>query len=200
MRAAEWKRLTRVALRDTGVDWSWATTLAYIRPASWNVHGILAEASANRPREFYIWVVQMPLTVPLGGVVDLSWSSRFGVASTTYAADSSAARSAISGAADAAIANERAQELLLAPPGGTDNIRLQEARAYGLLLADEDAIALEVLRRVGRYDATYPWEKELLERAATMAALIESGRRDEAAAWLRRWRVGNCESIGLTCD
>lgn len=199
MKAADWKRLAGPLLADLHIGWSFSRSLAYLGPVDWVVHGVLAEASASQRDEFYLWVVQMPLAVPLGGVVDLSWSDRFGGASATYSADSPVLADAIIGAAGEAIANEREGALLLASPGGADNLRMQEARAYGLFLSGNGESALEVLRRVERYNARYPWECEILDRAGAVAALIESGRTDEAKRQLDAWRLENCESLKIRC-
>lgn len=180
MRATNWKRLAGPALEQTGADWCFRRALAYMKPVDWIVHGVLAEDSASRSEAFYLWVVRLPLFVPLEGVVDLSWSDRFGGASTTYsAADSDGLKAALTGAASAAMSLTREEVLVLDPPGGADNVRMQETRAYGLALAGDDGGALEVLRRVQRHNASYPWEHELLARAGASASLIESGQLDD---------------------
>ena len=52
-------------------------------------------------------------------------------------------------------------QLVPDPPGGADNVGMQEARGYGLFLEGDPSGALEVLGRVARYDANYPWEQHL---------------------------------------
>ncbi|QGG96313.1 hypothetical protein [Actinomarinicola tropica] len=138
--------------------------------------------------------------VPLDGVVDLSWSERFGGGSTTYPIDSPGLAEAIGGAADEAIANARGGSPIAPPPGGVDNVRMQEARAYGLVLSGNPQGAIEVLHRVRRHRPTYPWEDELLERAGAVAALIETQRLHEVMQLLTGWRRENCASLGLQCE
>lgn len=199
MRAADWKRLSKPALTSTEADWGWARALAYIQPVEWVVHGVLGEDSHGRKDEFYLWIVRMPLMAPLDGVVDLSWSERHGCGTTTYHRDSSGMEEAIAEAASIAVRNTRAGGVLLDPPGGADNGRMQEARAYGLLLNGDEAGAREVLWRVEQYDAKYDWERELVNRAARMRSLIESQQAGVARDQLQRWRAENCDALGLSC-
>jgi hypothetical protein len=200
MKAVDWKRLSTSVLTRTNASWGWSKALAYIQPANWVVHGVLAEDSGNQQGEFYLWVVRMPLMVPAEGVVDLTWSDRFGGASLTYKIGSPSVADAIRGAAALAIAGERGDGLLLNPSGGVDNVRMHESRAYGLLLSGDEGSALEVLRRVERYDARFPWEKDMIDRVVAVSALIESHRGAEAIEQLRLWRLENCESLGLVCE
>lgn len=199
MRAADWKRIANPVLADCDSGWVFAKALVYLSPVSWIVHGVLAEDSGRRNGDFCLWVVQTPLLAPLDGVIDLSWSDRFGGASMTYSVESPGLVNAISGAASEAAVCARNGSLLLAPPGGADNIRMQEARAYGMVLSGNPLGALEVLRRVQRYDATYLWEDELLERAKSVESLIEAGRLDEVTQQLDLWRRENCDRLGLRC-
>ncbi|MEM9651912.1 MAG: hypothetical protein AAGA65_07435 [Actinomycetota bacterium] len=76
---------------------------------------------------------------------------------------------------------------------------MQEARAYDLVLDGDEAAALRMLWRFRRYEATYAWEQELLERTESIASLIEAGRIDLAADQLTARRRENCESLGLRC-
>lgn len=200
MKAADWKRLSKPALTTTDADWRWTRALAYLHPVEWIVHGVLAEDSHGRPGEFDLWVVRMPLFVPLGGVFVLSWSDRHGSGTTTYRAGSPATEDATIEAASVAIQNARSCGLLLDPPGGADNVRTQEARAYGLLLAGDEAGAREVLWRVNQYDAKNAWQRELLDRAAGMRSLIESHQAKGAREQLQEWRLENCEALGLSCS
>lgn len=198
MRAADWRRLSKPVLAATEVEWRWARALAYIHPLDWVVHGLLAEDSGNRPGEFYLWIVRMPLMVPMGRVPVLSWSDRYRGGTTTY--DPGSSVGVIAEAASIAIANARKGGLLLDPPGGADNVRMQEARAYGLVLSGDERGALEVLRRISTYEATHPWEEELLGRAASVEESIRSGKAQDAMAFLRGWRDENCAALGLSCD
>lgn len=200
MKAAEWKRLSKPTLASTEADWRWTRRLAYIHPVEWIAHGVLAEGSRDPPGEFYLWVVRMPLMAPLGGVFDLSWSDRLGGGTTTYTPGSSAAVNAIAKAAAAAVHDARSGGLVLDPPGGVDNGLMQEVRAYGLLLAGDEAGAREVLWRVGQYDAKYDWEREFLDRAAGIRSLIESRQTAAALQQLQDWRLDNCEALGLACS
>lgn len=199
MRAADWKRLAKPLLDQTTTDWGFAKSLAYVAPVDWVAHGLLAEASNNRPGEFYIWAVQMPLIVPLEGVVDLSWSDRLGGASLTYSANSPELADLLTDAASKLIAQERKGGPLIVSDGGAENVRMQEARAYGLALSGDYASAAEVLRRVRRYEAKYQWEHEFHARAEAVASLIESEQFDETARQFGVWRRENCEALGLRC-
>jgi hypothetical protein len=90
-----------------------------------------------------------------------------------------------------------AGEFVVDPPGGVDNGRMQEARAYGLLLMGNAGGAIEVLGRVLRYEPRYPWEQELLRRAGEMRSLLQEAGADEAVRQLTAWRLESITALGI---
>lgn len=191
MKAADWKRLAKPVLGD---GWRFTKSLAYRVPVGWVLHGLLAEDSpANHP-DFYLWMVRMPLVVPTD-VIDLSWSERFGGSSRVFEPGGTSTQQALARAAE--LVSEQSAEPLVDPPGGADNGRMQEARAYGLLLMGNAGGAIEVLGRVLRYEPRYTWEEELVERARGMRALVESNRADEAVERLEMWRSKSLSALGI---
>lgn len=193
MRASDWKRLTKLVLDD---GWRLSKALAYRVPVGWVLHGLLAEDSpANQP-DFYLWVVRMPLVVPTD-VIDLSWSERFGDSSRVFDPTAPATQEALAQAAELVSEQAATGDSVVDPPGGVDNVRMQEARGYGLLLRGNTAGALEVLGRVLRYEPRYPWEEELVRRAGDMRSLIEDGRASEAVHRLETWRSESLSALGV---
>jgi nucleotide-binding universal stress UspA family protein len=193
MRAADWKRLTKPVLDD---GWRLSKALAYRIPVGWILHGLLAEDSPANYPAFYLWLVRMPLVVPTD-IVDLSWSERFGDSSRVYEPDAAATREALAQAARLLSEQGAADEFVVDPPGGVDNVRMQEARAYGLLLMGNAGGGIEVLGRVLRYEPRYPWEQELVQRAEEMRSLVEKGRADEAVRRLEAWRLESLTALGI---
>lgn len=193
MRASDWKRLTKPVLDDS---WRLSKALAYRVPVGWVLHGLLAEDShANQP-DFYLWVVRMPLVVPTD-VIDLSWSERFGDSSRVFEPGTTSTRDALAQAAKLVSEQAAAGELLVDPPGGADNVRMQEARAYGLLLSGNEGGAIEVLGRVLRYKPRYAWEQDLVQRAQTMQTLLREDRAEEAVHRLEGWRSESLTALGI---
>ncbi len=193
MRAAEWKRLTKPVLTD---GWRFSKSLAYRVPVGWVLHGLLAEDSpANQP-DFYLWIVQMPLVVPTD-VVDLSWSERFGDSARVFDPSTPATQDTIAQAANLVAERALTGEVVVDPPGGAENVRMQEARAYGLLLMGNPGGAIEVLGRVLRYEPRYPWEEELVRRAREMRSLVSDGRVEQALHQLEAWRSDSLTALGV---
>ncbi len=193
LKAAEWTRLTNAVLDDR---WRLSKVLAYRVPVGWVLHGLLAEDSAANSPDFYLWMVRMPLVIPTD-VIDLSWSERFGDSSQVFAPTAPATQEAIAQAAKVVSDQAESDESVVDPPGGADNVRMQEARGYGLLLRGNTGGAIEVLGRVMRYGPRYPWEEELVRRAADMRSLIESGQTAEAADRLDAWRSDTLSALGI---
>jgi hypothetical protein len=179
--------------------WRFSGTLAYRVPTGWVLYGLLAEDSAARQSEFYLWAVRMPLLVPTD-VIDLSWSQRFGGSSRVFDAGDSATLDALGQAAKQVTKQASIGGLLLDPPGGAENVRMQEARAYGLLLEGNSGGAIEVLGRVTRYDARYPWEVEIVRRAGAMRSIIEKGQTSAAVGQVETWRLEAIVSLGISPD
>jgi len=197
MRAPDWKRLTQPTLDDA---WRLSGSLAYRVPVGWVLHGLFAEDSAASPPGFYIWMVRIPLYVPTD-VVDLSWSERFGGSSRVFdARELPAASEAVAQAANQVNAEATTQGVLLDPPGGAENVLMQEARAYGLLLEGNSGGAVEVLGRVLGYEPRYPWEEELVRRAREMRSMIENGRTATAVSQLETWRRESTSALGISLD
>ena len=192
MRSSEWKRLAKPPLDDR---WRFSKDLAYVTPIRWILYGLLSEDSASKPR-FYLNVLRMPLYVPTD-VVDLSWSDRFGGPSHLFHPNEAATRDALSEAAAQVVREAASGALLLHPPGGADNVRMMEARAYGLLLDGSPGGSVEVLRRVLRYEAHYPWQQELVERAQGMLSIIEAGQVGEALDRIQVWRRDSMLALGI---
>ncbi|MGQ0468145.1 MAG: hypothetical protein ACT4QG_22860 [Sporichthyaceae bacterium] len=195
MKATDWKRLVTPAL---GEGWATSKALAYKVPVGWVLHGLLAEDSAAVRPAFYLWNVRMPLVVPTD-VVDLSWSERFGGSSQFFDPSADSTREALVQAARKVerASSSAADAALVDPPGGGENVRMQEARAYGLLLENNMSEAAEVLRTVIRYEARYPWEKELVQRAESMRLLILDRRIDEAIERIGGWRAETLHALGI---
>lgn len=193
MRATDWKRLAESSLSG---DWGFSGSLAYLEPIGWVLHGLLAEGSRADSTGFYLWMVRMPLVVP-SDVVDLSWSERFGAPSKTLDPKAQATRQAIEEAATLVSKQAISGGVVVDPPGGADNVRMQEARAYGLILDGNLRGATEVLIRVLRYKPRYEWQQELAERAADMLSLVDDGRRDEAVRRLESWRFETLRALRI---
>ena len=193
MRAAEWKRLAQTVL-DSG--WRFARSLAYRVPLGWVLHWLLPEDSAANPPGFYLWIVRMPLLVPTD-VIDLSWSDRFGNSSRVFEPEAPATQEALAQAAEQVTDHATAESVVLEPPGGADNVLMQETRAYGLLLEGNVGGAVEVLGRVLRYEPRYPWEEDLARRAREMRALVEDGRTSDAVRQLEAWRSESMSALGV---
>jgi hypothetical protein len=81
------------------------------------------------------------------------------------------------------------------PPGGADNVGMQETRAYGLFLAGDADSAVEVLGRVLRYEPKYDWERERADRAADIRRLIEAGLFDAVIRRFEAWRTEALDAL-----
>jgi hypothetical protein len=192
MNAVIWKRLIGPLTDET---WRLRKTLAYIRPVGSILHGVLGEDSPSRDG-FYLWVIRLPLFVPTD-VLDLNWSDRFGGGTQIFSETGEATRSALSEAMRAAQLEARDMWLVPPPPGGADNVRMQEARGYALFLAGDTAGALEVLGRVIQYPARLPWEHEFVDRAGHIRALISDGQGDKVRSRLAMWREESLHALGI---
>lgn len=191
MTPAEWKRFSSPTLDE---NWAFSKLLAYWHPVSWVLYGILAERSSTGG--LYLWDVRMPLYVP-SSVIDLSWSERVGGGTRLWNVDAAGAHAIARTARSVAAAAEAADSVLLPPPGGADNVRMQEARAYGLVLEGASEAAVEVLGRVCRYDATYPWEHDLIARATENRDLLLAQRSSDVLDRLADWRASTARAIGV---
>lgn len=202
MKANDWKRVSQEALAtDARYKWRWSRSFAFLCPFEWVANGVLAEASHGRSGEIYLWIVRLPLMVPLDGTLDLSWSDRYGGSSNTYEAFSESTSKVIHDASLEALENAHNDDLTLAPPGGADNIRMQEARAYSLLLQGNESGGIEVLRRIVRHNgAKRAWVVDLLARSSEMLDLVESQELARVHAQLRMWRQENVDNLRLSCD
>jgi len=196
MRSADWKQLTEPVLGD---GWRISRALAYRVPIGWVLHGLLAEDSAANDLDFYLWVVQMPLVVPTD-VIDLSWSERFGDSSRVFDPTAATTQGVVAQAGVVVSEHAAAGAVVVDPPGGADNVRMQEARAYGLLLMGNSGGAIEALGRVLRYEPRYPWEHDLVRRAGEMRSLVHEGRADEAVHRLEAWRSESLTALGIEPD
>ena len=175
-------------------EWCRRGDLSYLHPVDWVLHGVLAERSGTAGA-VYVWHVAMPLTRP-ADVLDLSWSDRVGSGTQTYEIGSSAAETAFQMAADLARDLHRKAATVVDPPGGADNVLMQEARAYGLLVGGDPSSAGEVLQRVLRYTPSYDWERDMIERASRVQVLLATPNR--AVDVVRAWRDGSVEALGLS--
>lgn len=199
MKASEWKRLSKLPLSSVGGDWSWTRLMAYLRPVDWILHGVLAEGSQFRSNEFYLWIVRMPLMVPINGVVDLSWSHRLGSGSESFDPSEPATLDPIAEAGRMCFANAKHTALALDELNVAENSLMQEARAYSLLLKGDHDEALDTLGGIRSMTVTYAWESDLVRRASTIFSLVTSGQADLASEQLRRWRDENCHALRLIC-
>lgn len=178
-----------------GEDWATRNWLAYVRPVRWVLHGVLAERSSSRSA-VYIWVLRMPLYIPTD-VIDLSWSERHGGGLQVYEVGERRTEEHLVAASQMARREYEKGSLATPPPGGADNVLMQEARAYALFLEGDAASAIEVLGRVERYEAHYGWEREMLDRAAWMRSHIHGGQRHETIARLDAWRQQTLSALKL---
>lgn len=192
MRSSDWKRIVKPLLDD---DWVLESRFVHLSPIGWVLHGVLWEASASGPG-FYLWLLQMPLMVPTD-VIDLSWSDRHGGSSRIYDEADESTGAAVAEAMNIVRAAAQKMTVFVDPPGGADNVRMQEARGYGLLLVGNPGGAFEVLGRVSQYQAKYPWEKELVVRAARMRSLIENDQVQEVLDHLNAWRTESLAALGI---
>ena len=191
MKSAEWQRLAAPVLNG---KWRFRKSLAYLVPVHWALYGLLAEESAASRPDFYLWMVRMPLVAPTD-VVDLSWSERFGGSSRVFSRGSPETRDTLKEAAELVAMEASVRRTIVDPPGGVDNVRMQEARAYGLLLDNNIEGAIEVLTRVLGYQPRHPWEVELARRAEGMRSLLEGGLEENAVARLEEWRSASLSSL-----
>lgn len=178
-------------------DWGCTSNLAYLRDIEWVLFGVHVERAAGG--EVYLWEVAMPLYMPTE-VLDLSWSERATGGSETYEFGSQRFVGALGDAASRVAARQLEAPLLLDPPGGADNVRMQEARGYGLVVAGELESAVEVFGRVLQYRARFAWEIEMLERVAAARELLEQGRDVELWARVQRFRDDALTSLGVAAE
>jgi len=191
MNAARWKGLVSPLL---GREWAISRRLAYVRPVGQVVFGLFGESS-NR-RGFYVWAVQMPLYVP-DEHVNLSWSTRVGNPARAWQEDDQALIPALRDAIDN-IERSYDQTVTTAETGrAVENVLMQEARAYGLLLRGDVGGSLECLKRVERYDPKYDWEVRFHHRASNMLRLVEAGSVEEARHRLAEWRLATACALGI---
>jgi hypothetical protein len=191
MTPADWKRFASSVL---GGNWAFSKLLAYWSPVSWVLYGILAERSSSGG--FYLWDVRMPLYVP-SSAIDLSWSERVGGGTRVWDTDAAGARAIAETEQSVAGAARAADSVLLRPPGGADNVRMQEARGYGLVLEGASDAAVEVLGRVCRYDAKYPWERDLVARASEIRSLLLADKSSDVLDRIAGWRAATALTIGV---
>lgn len=196
LKSADWKRAVQPVL---GGGWQLSKKLAYRIPIGWVLYGLLAEDSPTRSPGFYLWRVRLPLVVPTD-VVDLNWSDRVGGPSHVYMPGDARTESALRAAAVEISEEAKANSPVLTPPGGTDNLRMQEARGYGLVIEGNMRGALEVLERVMRHQARYPWERDIVKRAGLVHSLVAHDQISDAHSRLSIWRQGSIASLGLEAD
>lgn len=191
MRSAEWKRFAGPLL---GPEWDFSKRLAYRKPVGWVVRGLLEEPSDWGG--FYLWDVRMPLYVP-SNVLVLSWSDRVGGGTCRWEVGPDAADAITRTAKSIAAAMDADDTVLLAPQGGVDNFRMQEARAYGLVLEGAVKSAIEVLGRVCRVDPRYQWQHEVLARASEIRTALIDGKVSEVLQRIGEWRTSTAAAIGV---
>jgi len=189
MDSAAWKRIVGPLLDD---DWALKGKVVYLRPVGWVLHGVLWEPSASRPG-FYLWRLQMPLYQPVT-VIDLSWSERHGGGSRVYDPTDALTRAAVAEAMVMVRADYDKAAVVIDLPGGVDNVGIMEVRAYGLLLEGNHVGAAEILDRVSRYEAKYPWQEQMVRRAESMWSMIQGSYGREALQQLAEWRA---ESLAI---
>jgi hypothetical protein len=196
MRGAEWRRSVRPHLGD---GWKVSEKLAYRTPIGWVVYGLFAEDSSLRGPGFYLWKVRLPLFAPTD-VLDLSWSDRVGGPSHVFQPGSTTTDAALRASA-AEIGQEADMPMHMpVPAGGTENLRMQEARGLGLIIEGDVRGALEALEPVTRYPAKYSWEREMVSRAVSTRALVDGGQTSEAVRRIEGWRADSIAALGLEAD
>lgn len=195
MRPHEWKRTVASVLTENWVLLE-ERRLAFIRPIEWVLFGVQADGPASRST-YYLNQLRMPLYVP-NDVIDLSWSDRFGGPSCQLELNEESPGQIAS--AMAVIEREAKKgEVILKPPGGAENYRMMEARAYGFVIEDRIDAAIEMLKRVVSYadTAKYDWEIDLVTRASESLRLLHDGKSAELAAELTYWRLSTLEKLGI---
>jgi hypothetical protein len=191
VKAAEWKRFATPLL---GPEWSFSKALAYRRPVGWVVRGLYAEST--RSGGFYLWEVHVPLYWP-SNVLALSWSRRLGGGSQRWDRDE-AASAAIR--ESAMRINHVRASVSIDVVKGDDNVVKQEARAYGLVVESKADDAIGVLERVTDHAAEYPWEHEMVRRAAGIRDQLVAGDLIGAQAVISSWRVATADALGIILE
>ncbi|MBI4882800.1 MAG: hypothetical protein HY826_01945 [Actinobacteria bacterium] len=161
---------------------------------SWVLYGVLAERSSSGG--FHLWDVRMPLYVQ-SSVIDLTWSERVGGGTRVWDTNAAGAQAIAETERSVAAAAEAPDSVLLLPPGGADNVRMQAARAYGLVLEGATDAAVEVLGRACRYDAKYPWERDLVARASEIREMLVAHRLSDVLDRIAGWRATTARTIGI---
>jgi hypothetical protein len=192
MKAAEWKRF---AAPLVGRDWSFSKGLAYHSPVGWVLRGLYAEST--RSGGFYLWDVHLPLYWP-SEVLALSWSHRLGGGS--YRWDRDDATAAVIIAEARRISSEDGSFVALKSVSGEDNVLKREARAYGLVVESKPEEAVTLLNEVCQYDATYPWEHSMVDRAIDVRGQLLAGDLDGVKELVRRWRGDTASALGIELD
>ena len=99
--------------------------------------------------------------------------------------------------AEVAAADDR---VVLDPPGGAGNVRMQEARGCALVLQGDIGAAREVFGRIGRYTARFPWEFDLLRRASEADDMLADGRTEDLLERVGAWRIDAAHALGVRID
>ena len=194
MKPAEWKRFAEPAL---GSGWAFSKGLAYCTPVGWVAHGVLAERSGEGG--FYLWAVRLPLYYPTEVVV-LDWSERIGGGTKVWNTSPEIFEVLRKEGNRIQAETKSCGSVLLVPPGGADNISMQETRAYGLVLEGHVDAAIEVLGRVLRYEPKYDWEHVMVARSRGVREQLISGAVDDVLALLSIWRSESARTVGISLE
>lgn len=186
MKAAEWKKVVRAALReDGGADrWDFSRSLCYRVDRTWMVTGVLAETSGVGLGE-YLWVVRSPLFVP-GDVLDLSYSDRVDPVDDKEIVNGpsvSSIRSALR-----QVPSDQDALVHIADSVDPKNMLSLEAAAYAtVILGRADGPAVTMLDMVCDTVPEYPWMQEAIDRADGIRSLLTSGAATTALERMLGW-------------
>jgi hypothetical protein len=194
MKAVDWKRFAKPVL---GEGWQFSKLFAYCAPVGWVVRGVLAERSSQGG--FYLWEVRLPLYFPTDVLV-LDWSERIGGGTRVWTVCPETALVLEREGARIGAKAAASVSLLLDPPGGADNVSMQEARAYGLVVVGRVESAVEVLGRVLQYEPKYDWEHVMFARAKGVREQLVKGDVQGVMRLLAEWRRQSAESLGIAVE
>lgn len=194
MKPADWKRVVKPFLGDR---WATKGRLAYLRPLDRHhvLSGVVAERSSGEG--CYLWQFRLPLYGPATEVLVLDWSERVGGSSRTYSFEEMTEGRELSEAIRRAEFESMLENVLVDPPGGAESASMQEVRGYGLLLQGDSLGALECLTRVQQTEMRAGWQQKLVDRAASMAELIEGGQAAVVLRHVKSWRAETMANLGL---
>jgi hypothetical protein len=175
----EWKRAVRPLL-DPKADWGFRGKLAFVRPVDWVLTGLLAEGWSLRPDTIYVWVVSVPLFVPMERL-SMNFGHRVPNGSATFGLHNAAA---LGDAVGVALAELPTPEQALEEVASSAD----EANAYAAILLGDTARALGLLGAPFFAGDDRPFTVAARERRRLIGDVLEREGAEGAKALLRGWR------------